>query len=41
MLHDAKQGYTIKYCGSTLKYGKEINATFATPQRVAFIYYRN
>ncbi len=29
------------YCGSTLKYGKEINATIATPRRVAFIYYRN
>ncbi len=29
------------YCGSTLKYGKEINATIATPLRVAFIYLRN
>ena len=29
------------YCGSTLKYGKEINATIATPLRFAFIYLRN
>ncbi len=32
---------STKYCGSTLKYGKEINATIATPLRVAFISFRN
>ena len=30
-----------RYCGSTLEYGKEINAAIVTPLTVAFIFFHN